>query len=100
MFKSTDGGTSWLAINKGLAVLIGTRLTTTTALIVDPVNSNIVYLGTSNDGVFRSADGGSNWSPFNDGLTNLQIRALAVVAGPRHIVYAGTAGGVFKIFDE
>lgn len=100
LFKSTDDGTSWLGINRGLEGLMGTRLTATTALIIDPANANIVYLGTSNGGVFRSADGGANWSPFNDGLANLQIRALAVAAGPRHTVYAGTAGGVFKIFDE
>jgi photosystem II stability/assembly factor-like uncharacterized protein len=100
LFKSTDGGISWVAINNGLAGVIETHLTSTTALIFDPANSNILYLGTSNGGVFRSVDGGADWSPFNDGLTNLQIRALAVAPGTTHTVYAGTSGGVFKIFGE
>ena len=100
MFKSTDGGTSWLGINKGLEGLIGSRLTTTTALIVDRANAGILYLGTSNGGVFEASDGGANWSPLNDGLPNLQIRALAVASKPSHTVYAGTPGGVFKIVDE
>jgi photosystem II stability/assembly factor-like uncharacterized protein len=100
LFKSTDGGASWVAISNGLAGVIGTRLTTTTALIIDPANSNILYLGTSNAGVFRSVDGGANWNSFNDGLANLQIRGLAVAPGTTHNVYAGTAGGVFKIFGE
>ena len=100
LFKSIDGGTSWLAINKGLSGLIESRLTTTTALIIDPANSNILYLGTSNSGLFRSADGGANWSAFNDGLTNLQVRALAVAPGTTRTVYAGTSGGVFRIVDQ
>ena len=100
LFKSTDGGASWVAINNGLAGVIETHLTSTTALLFDAANSNILYLGTSNGGVFRSVDGGADWSPFNDGLTNLQIRALAVAPGTTHTVYAGTSGGVFKIFVE
>ena len=55
VFKSTDGGTSWLGINKGLEGLIGSRLTTTTALIVDRANAGILYLGTSNGGVFEAS---------------------------------------------
>lgn len=100
LFKSTDGGGRWQAINKGLDSVIGSRLITSTALKIDLVNSNILYLGTSNSGVFRSVDGGANWSAFNDGLTNLQIRALDVARGSPGTVYAATPGGVFKILDR
>jgi photosystem II stability/assembly factor-like uncharacterized protein len=99
LLKSADGGASWLAINQGLAGLIGTSLTGT-ALLIDPANSDTLYLGTSTGGVFRSADGGANWSPFNDGLTNLQVRALAVAPMSPRTVYAATPGGVFRISDQ
>ena len=80
--------------------MIGSRLITTTALKIDPANSNILYLGTSNSGVFRSVDGGGTWSAFIDGLTNLQIRALDVTRSGARTVYAATSGGVFKISDQ
>jgi photosystem II stability/assembly factor-like uncharacterized protein len=92
--RSTNGGLTWQAVNAGLAGLIGLRSTTATALIIDPANSQVLYLGTSNSGVFRTADGGTTWSPFNDGLTSLQVRVLA--AGPSHAVYAVTSAGIFK----
>ena len=93
VFKSVDGGKSWLAVNNGLAGLLGSRSIAATALVVDPANSQLLYLGTSSSGVFQSSNGGVDWSPLNDGLANLQIRALAVVPGA---VYAATSGGVFK----
>src|SRR5262249_43976561 len=100
LFKSANGGSTWQAIGKGLESITGTRLTIATALRIDPVNSNVLYLSTSNSGVFRSADGGVNWSAFNDGLANLQVRALTVARGTPRAVYAGTPGGVFKILDQ
>jgi hypothetical protein len=63
-------------------------------------HSNILYAGTAGGGVFKSSDGGANWSWFNDGLANLDVRVLAVAPGSRHTLYAGTAGGVFRIIDD
>jgi len=100
LFKSTDGGQSWLPANTGLEGLIGAHSTSGNALIVDPVNSSVLYLATSGGGIFRSVDGGANWGPFNDGLTSLAVRALAVASGSSHAVYAVTAGGVFKYSGE
>ena len=41
----------------------------TPSIIVDPENSNHVYVGTDL-GVFVSTTGGGNWQDFNDGLPN------------------------------
>ncbi|HEY2932875.1 MAG TPA: sialidase family protein [Acidobacteriota bacterium] len=99
LFKSTDSGASWLAINNGLADLINTG-SNIAALVIDPDNPDMLYAGTSGSGVFKSIDGGTNWSSFNDGLTNLDIRALALALGNVNTPYAGTSGGVFKIIDN
>jgi photosystem II stability/assembly factor-like uncharacterized protein len=96
LFKSTDSGTSWFTINKGLEALIDGRLTIT-ALAIAPENSNVLYAGTSGNGVYKSVDSGANWFTFNDGLSNLNVRAFAVAP---HVLYAGTAGGVFSIVDD
>ncbi len=37
-----------------------------TAVVVDPTNSNKVYLGTAQGGVWRSLDGGANWTNIFD----------------------------------
>ncbi|MGI8838612.1 MAG: DUF4214 domain-containing protein [Pyrinomonadaceae bacterium] len=50
--------------------------------------------------MFKSTDGGANWSAFNNGLTNLDIRVLNLVPGNPNTLYAGTAGGVFKITEN
>jgi photosystem II stability/assembly factor-like uncharacterized protein len=98
MYKSADGGATWSPLTNGLSAVLVLG-STMTAIVIDPANSNILYVGFSGAGVFKSSDGGANWSPFTDGLANLDVRALAAAPGGRHILYAGTAGGVFKILD-
>jgi photosystem II stability/assembly factor-like uncharacterized protein len=93
VFKSTDGGQSWLAINNGLTGLIFGS-STIGALAIDPDDPDILYAATSGRGVFRSADGGASWSEFNSGLSNLSVKSLAIDPIERH-VYAATAAGVF-----
>jgi hypothetical protein len=69
------------------------------ALIVNPGNSNAVYLATTGFGVFKSSDGSATWAPYNDGLRSIDVRALAINRGAPNIVYAATPGGVFKIWE-
>jgi len=98
VFKSTDSGASWFAINTGLEGLIDTR-SRISALVISPDNPDLLYAGASGAGVFRSVDAGVNWSPFNDGLANFDVRVLALVPGDPKMLYAGTPSGVFKIID-
>ncbi len=83
VFRSTNGGDSWTAINDGLdeasAVSIGT-------------DGTELYVGTS-AGVFQWIEAKKRWKPI--GSLPHQILSLAVLDG---FLYAGTAyGGVFKI---
>ncbi len=66
VFKSTNGGGSWTAINSGLTnpyVL---------ALAFDPSATTTIYAGT-NGGVFKSTNGGESWTAINTGLTNISV---------------------------
>jgi photosystem II stability/assembly factor-like uncharacterized protein len=45
VFKTTDGGTSWSAVNSGLTTL------SVNSLAIDPQNPNTIYAGTGG-GVF------------------------------------------------
>src|SRR5450432_2833404 len=45
----------------------------TTAFAIDPTNTNKVYLGTAQGGVYRSLDGGTNWAQIFDGANSSAI---------------------------
>jgi photosystem II stability/assembly factor-like uncharacterized protein len=62
IFKSTDHGRSWRAVNSH-----ETALQRVDALAVDPVRPRTVYAGTGG-GVFKSTDGGRTWRRTNAGL--------------------------------
>src|SRR5215471_16251828 len=89
VFKSTDAGATWVA--KGLD---GVNNVT-----VDPTSSDIVYAGTSENGIQKSFDGGDDWQTKNVGFTNVEIFALVVSPTDSNTVYAGTTNGVFKSTD-
>src|SRR5215813_4647257 len=61
-----------------------------TAVGVDPTNSNIVYLGTAQGGVWRSLDGGTTWTNIFDSAQSLAIGAIAIAPSSPTTVYVGT----------
>ena len=72
VFKSTNGGMSWTAMNTGLTN------TYINALAINPQTPGTLYAGTWGGGVFRSTNGGTNWTAINTGLINPYILALAI----------------------
>jgi uncharacterized protein (TIGR03437 family) len=110
VFKSTNGGATWMASNGGLAYL----LSSTSVLTVDASNPSTLYAGTQ-EGIFKSTDGGVDWLAANNGLPGPRVgpdgilaNVLALVVDPSNsaTVYAVVAsratdlstnfGSVFK----
>jgi hypothetical protein len=69
VYKSTNKGTSWtqtnfaplnadydLGANSGLQRIFDRKMA------IDPLNANVVYVGTMNSGLFRTLDGGTTWT--------------------------------------
>ncbi len=95
VFKSTNGGGNWTAIN------IGLTNRSVLALVIDPTNPATLYAGTLGGGVFRSSNGGGNWTAINTGLTSTDVGALAIDPSAPATLYAGTSGGgVFRSTDS
>ena len=84
VFKSLDAGATWTQSSSGFSNL--------RALVIDPLDGDILYAAGVSGGVFRTLDGGTTWT--NAGLT-VQTEALAIHPTTRE-VYAGTATGVMR----
>jgi photosystem II stability/assembly factor-like uncharacterized protein len=100
VFKSTDKGLSWE--QKVALMSVGQPKTiagvNTTVLLFDPQDSNTLYLGTKEDGLFVSYDGAQSWLEIEK-LPKGQINAIAVDPRAKHIVYVGMGGKIFKSTD-
>ena len=95
-FRSDDGGESWrqqwlLDHTKTRYVYVAAEL--------DPTNPDIVYAGSSSNGVLKTSDGGDNWEFANAGLTNLTINDLAIDPHNPQTLCAATDDGVFVSVD-
>jgi photosystem II stability/assembly factor-like uncharacterized protein len=84
VWKSTDGGATWGALDAGLPAFVTVR-----SVAVDRSDHQVVYAGTAGFGVYRSTDGGATWAPLGEELVTASVPALAVGPSGR-VVHAGT----------
>jgi photosystem II stability/assembly factor-like uncharacterized protein len=61
-----------------------------TALAVDPTNSDIVYLGSAEGGVWKTTDGGKTWTPLTDNQPSLAVGSIAIDPSNPQTIYVGT----------
>src|SRR5947208_10604439 len=73
IFKSTDGGGNWSAVNTGLTTPYGAIWVN--ALAIDPQTPTTLYAASSGGGVFKSTDGGGTWSAVNTGFATTCVAA-------------------------
>lgn len=88
VFKTTNAGAEWVDITGNLPDI------PTNALLIDPLNPNVLYAGTDL-GVFRSTSGGTRWEDFNNGMPPVIVEAFA--AQQSGLIQAATYGrGVYQ----
>jgi len=93
MYKSEDGGNTWIAKNGQDQIIKGKDIY---SLIVDPEDEDKVLISSA-EGVFKTLDGGENWESVNEGLNKAQIRVLETGIG--NTVYGGTLGSEIVRLD-
>ncbi len=94
IWKTTNGGSSWSAVDDFMANLA------VASLVMDPTNSNILYAGTGEGdggynslmggGVFKSTDGGDTWELLTGTASFKYVNSLAHHPSLHNIVYAAT----------
>jgi hypothetical protein len=95
VFRSTDHGTSWTAVNQGLPEASwGDGDTSGYAHIRCFVsNGQVLFAGTYGNGVYSTTNDGASWNAASTGLTSYCVNALTISGD---CVLAATIGGVFR----
>ena len=91
LVRSTDGGSAWAAVNRGL---IGSQVT---ALVVQPGTTTTVVAATGGQGIFRTTDAGARW--VHSGLATRRITSLAGTPSRPGLLYAGGDDGLWRSTD-
>jgi photosystem II stability/assembly factor-like uncharacterized protein len=87
VFKSVDGGMTWVKTSNGLGDLY------INSLAIDPQNANILYAGTYNDEIYKTTNAGETWSHSSQGVQDgAIIYTIAIDPYNPDIIYIGTRG--------
>ncbi len=97
VWKTEDLGRTWTSLAGTLPNPPSRGLTIHT-VVEDPVNPDLLFLGTE-FGVYASTDGGARWEPFMNGLPPVAARDLIIHPRDGDLV-AGTHGRSIWIADD
>ncbi|MCP4728114.1 MAG: hypothetical protein GY863_23950, partial [bacterium] len=100
VFKTDNFGHSWknLAQNKPSNVSETVPWGFVHVIEEDPVNPNLLFLGTE-FGMYVSFDGGGNWNKWTYGLPTVPVRAI-IVHPEQHDLIIGTHGRAVYVIDD
>jgi photosystem II stability/assembly factor-like uncharacterized protein len=93
LYKSTDKGRTWTAINGNLP-----ERGSTYSIAEDHVDPNLLFVGTEFS-CFFTIDGGAYWKKLGAGLPTIAVRDIAIQQRENDLVL-GTFGRGFYVLDD
>ena len=90
VFRSDDYGKNWVSLNANLP------LGAVNALVEDPVNPDLLFLGTDN-GLYGSLDGGSSWNLMNKGLPAVAVHDLVIQKEAADLVVGTHGRSIYRL---
>src|ERR1035441_372789 len=66
------------------------------AVVTDPDNPNVAYVGLHGGGVLMTRDSGLHWSEMNHGLAERTVIPILIDSTDPKVLYVGTESGIFK----
>ena len=94
IYKTTDGGASWFAVNNGLGINRNIR-----KIVIDPTDSNTLYVGiegydeglaTVQGGIYKTSDGGQNWVRIDTNPPQPSVLDLAIDPSSTNVIYSAS----------
>jgi hypothetical protein len=82
LYKSTDGGLSWKAIGNGLKGI------SVSSMVMDPITTSTLYIGTREHGAYKSEDSGMHWFAINNGLGKTTVVDMDILSNTPETIYA------------
>ena len=92
-YRTKDYGKSWTRIVDGNDVK-----SYTLSIVEDPINSNLIFLGTD-DGLYVSLDAGNKWIKWTSGFPTVSTKDL-VIQPREHDLVIGTFGRAAWVLDD
>ena len=89
VYVSEDKGNTWKSISDGLPNY------PVNVIKEDPVDENMLYLGTDND-VFVSFDKGATWQVFSNGIPKVAVHDLVVQPTAKDLVVGTHGRSIYK----
>jgi len=93
IYRTTDGGLHWAAVDNGLTNPDGTISSVVNGLWLDQSSPSVVLAATEFGGTFRSTDGGTTW-------TNVNRFESTQFAKSGSTLYVATRRGVLASIDD
>lgn len=93
LLKSTDRGHTWTSIASNLPERGSVH-----AFIEDPVNPNLMFVGTE-FGLFFTIDGGGHWIPLRGNFPTVDVKDLAIQKRDSDLVVATFGRGIYILDD-
>lgn len=97
VYKSENGGRSWVEINQGLST-DGNR--SVSSLALDPTNSNVLFAGGEMNGVYKTEDGGLHWNKVSQTIHD--VTDISIDPRNPKTIFVTTRqneGGVYRSID-
>jgi len=69
------------------------------AIVVDPTDSGVIYVGTENAGVYKSIDGGISWQPSHAGLERANTGRPVIDPQNTNTLYVSSENGIYRTID-
>ena len=90
IYVSDDYGKSWNSIAAGIPS------SPVNALVEDPENENLLFVGTDN-GLYASFDRGQNWEMLQNGMPNVAVHDLVIQPEAKHLVVGTHGRSIYKV---
>lgn len=66
------------------------------AILIDPRNPNVMYIGSVTGGIWKTTNGGTSWFPLDDFLPAISVCSMAFDRTNPDVILVGTGEGFFE----